>query len=85
MYILECNCGGHRLEVYLDLDRQGPAKPIGEDRWGLEPEASVEASGQHHPSCPHCGEPLRTEQAKQCFQCGMDWHDPENVVCRKRS
>ena len=33
--------------------------------------------------CPHCGVPLRTSKAQQCRQCGMDWHDPENVVCRK--
>jgi hypothetical protein len=24
--------------------------------------------------CPHCGKPLRTEHAKQCFGCGADWH-----------
>ena len=24
--------------------------------------------------CPHCGEPLRTTKAKQCFVCGKDWH-----------
>jgi hypothetical protein len=26
--------------------------------------------------CPYCGMPLRTDQARQCFECGMDWHDP---------
>ena len=26
--------------------------------------------------CPYCGEPLRTPNAKQCFRCGEDWHDP---------
>jgi anti-anti-sigma factor len=34
--------------------------------------------------CPYCGAFLCTPQARQCFQCGMDWHDPDNVVCRKR-
>ena len=24
--------------------------------------------------CPQCGFPLRSEKAKQCFQCGADWH-----------
>jgi hypothetical protein len=24
--------------------------------------------------CPHCGQPLRTDKAKQCFNCGSDWH-----------
>jgi SMI1 / KNR4 family (SUKH-1) len=24
--------------------------------------------------CPHCGRPLRSNRAKQCFECGADWH-----------
>ena len=28
--------------------------------------------------CPYCDKPLRTAQARQCFHCGMNWHDPEN-------
>ncbi|MCE9530851.1 MAG: hypothetical protein K8T89_06975 [Planctomycetes bacterium] len=24
--------------------------------------------------CPNCGRPLRSSQAKQCFNCGADWH-----------
>jgi hypothetical protein len=31
-------------------------------------------------SCPYCGERLRTQRAKQCSQCGMDWHDPDHVT-----
>src|SRR4051794_28447236 len=23
--------------------------------------------------CPYCRKPLRTAQAQQCFECGMDW------------
>jgi len=34
--------------------------------------------------CPHCGRLLRNPRAKQCFECGMDWHDPDNVLCRRR-
>lgn len=30
-------------------------------------------------TCNHCGGRLRTPQAKQCLECGMDWHDPHNV------
>lgn len=26
--------------------------------------------------CPYCKAPLRTALAKQCFACGMDWHNP---------
>ena len=33
--------------------------------------------------CPHCGAPLPSTRTKQCFVCGTDWHDPQNVVCRK--
>jgi hypothetical protein len=32
------------------------------------------------PPCPYCGKPLKTDLAKQCLACGMDWHAPENVV-----
>lgn len=32
--------------------------------------------------CPHCGAPLATPAAHQCFVCGTDWHDPQNVVTR---
>ena len=36
------------------------------------------------PPCPYCGASLRTDKAKQCFECGMDSRDPAKVVCRKR-
>lgn len=26
-------------------------------------------------SCPHCGKPLRTALARQCFECGKTWHE----------
>lgn len=32
--------------------------------------------------CPYCGKDLGNEEARQCFSCGMDWHNPENVVQR---
>jgi hypothetical protein len=31
------------------------------------------------PPCPYCKKPLRTKVARQCVECGMDWHDPVNV------
>ncbi len=35
--------------------------------------------------CPYCGAALRSEKAKQCFTCGTDWRDPENVIRRRSS
>lgn len=35
--------------------------------------------------CPYCGAALRTDRAKQCFACGMDWRDPANAVRRGRA
>jgi hypothetical protein len=32
--------------------------------------------------CPYCGNPLRTDSAKQCFECGTDWHDANNIIRR---
>ena len=32
--------------------------------------------------CPYCGKPLRTDLARQCFECGRDWHDPARGVKR---
>jgi hypothetical protein len=31
---------------------------------------------------PYCGAELRTAKAKQCFECGMDWHDPAHIIHR---
>ncbi len=39
---------------------------------------------QPGPPCPYCGSPLRTPNAKQCRNCGTDWHDPINVVHRQK-
>ena len=36
------------------------------------------------PPCPYCRRLLRNERARQCFECGMDWHDPAKVVCRRQ-
>jgi hypothetical protein len=36
----------------------------------IEPEQEPTAV----PSCPSCGQRLRTPTARQCFACGADWH-----------
>lgn len=30
--------------------------------------------------CPYCGKSLRSDGARQCFECGKDWHDPDQIV-----
>lgn len=35
--------------------------------------------GKRGPDCPYCGKPLRTAVARQCVECGMDWHDLRQV------
>ncbi|MGC3967921.1 MAG: reverse transcriptase family protein [Pirellulales bacterium] len=32
--------------------------------------------------CSYCGNSLRTLDARQCFSCGMDWHNANDVVLR---
>lgn len=32
------------------------------------------------PACYYCGKPLRSATARQCVECGLDWHDLRHVV-----
>lgn len=36
-YRLECECGHHRLNVFLDMYHRGPVAPIGHNGWTLVP------------------------------------------------
>jgi hypothetical protein len=58
------------LESRKDMKLRGEdkTKPTGE----LRPE--FQKSYEGNKPCPHCGKPLRSNQAKQCFDCGADWH-----------
>jgi hypothetical protein len=48
--------------------------------WAEHPDGPVrEPVPWPGPPCPHCGKPLRSKLAKQCFECGMDWHDPARI------
>ena len=42
--------------------------------WALHPNGPQPKFGKTGPLCPECGNPLRTEKAKQCIHCGADWH-----------
>lgn len=33
--------------------------------------------------CPSCRALLRAPAARQCFRCGLDWHDSDPVVRHK--
>lgn len=35
------------------------------------------------PPCPNWGRLLRNRRAKQYFVCGMDWHEPQNILCHR--
>jgi ankyrin repeat protein len=59
------------------LSRTDEPTPVHEREYDEEAKSDV--------ACPYCGRPLRTAQAKQCFSCHMDWHDPANPVRRGRS
>jgi hypothetical protein len=78
-YVVVCECGRHRVQVFIDMYFRGPELPIGSEGWtmaaGISPAESIDETA----SCPYCGEELRTPKAKQCRFCMMDWHDPDNV------
>jgi len=47
--------------------------------WIEHPNGPIVEVTQKGPPCPYCRKPLRPELAKQCLECGMDWHDPRKV------
>ncbi len=67
-------------EIYLNLD---PPARIAElcEKSDLCRSAMILAFSpttslpdQEMPCCAQCGQPLRTDKARQCFACGADWH-----------
>jgi hypothetical protein len=79
-FLVGCGCGAHQEQlVFLDTYFRAPELAIGLDGWTLSPRLSPAALPAKTAPCPYCGEELRTPQAKQCFCCSMDWHDPDKV------
>ncbi|MCI0360910.1 MAG: reverse transcriptase family protein [Planctomycetaceae bacterium] len=49
-------------------------------KWVFTGESSVRLHVPGTPGiCPYCRVPLRSLEARQCFSCGADWHDPTRV------
>ena len=43
--------------------------------WVMHPQGPHRVFGDTDaPNCSHCGKQLRTKFAKQCVECGADWH-----------
>jgi len=68
-----------KLAEYLEIPR--PSVPPGTVFPALPISQSYPIAAPWCP-CPYCGKELVSEKARQCFSCGMDWHDPDNVVQR---
>ncbi len=47
--------------------------------WLLHPDGPQPKRTESETPCPYCGKCLRTDKAKQCFHCGMDWHDSHHT------
>jgi len=64
---------------WLKANRRGLSQADGEGFYcGRDLILELDMPAEHRKTtrpCPSCGEPLRTELAKQCFKCGADWHD----------
>jgi hypothetical protein len=87
VYSVMCKCGKHNIKLYIDAWHKGVEEAVGVEGWTLQSAAEAEAekrSRYKSVPCPYCGKRLLSAVAKQCFECGMDWHDPSNVVCRKK-
>ena len=57
------------------LGREGFIKKV---RAGLSGDGPSELEDEDAVMCAVCGKPLRTPLAKQCVQCGADWHGTDS-------
>jgi hypothetical protein len=63
-----------KIEAISELCRIIRCSLLWAQIWVLHPEGQHPEFDASGPPCPHCGQPLRTDRAKQCFHCGADWH-----------
>ena len=60
--------------------REATSAPLGECKeWVENRMGSVQRRWKGRP-CPYCQRPLRTNEARQCFECAKDWHDLTNLI-----
>lgn len=78
-YVVVCECGQHRQQIFVDMYFRGPEVPIASLGWTLSEGVSPAEMMDEPAPCPYCGGELRSPKAKQCRFCWMDWHDPDNV------
>jgi hypothetical protein len=58
---------GYLLLENYSQNKNGPWKE-------REKKRRVKPVNYRNKPCPKCGQPLRTNNAMQCFSCGADWH-----------
>ncbi len=70
---------GRTVEAIKKL-REATSAPLGECKeWVKNRTGSVLRRWNGRP-CPYCQRPLRTTEARQCFECGKDWHELTDVI-----
>jgi len=69
--VTDANRAGERFQD-RSVRALNPPAVVAEYRATQKQATSSKYSGG--PPCPHCGKPLRTAQARQCFLCGARWH-----------
>jgi hypothetical protein len=75
--------GGSALDIFVRIQDKlvlmGSARRTGRP-FRLWSEDLAEFKWPKTKPCPYCGKLLRTEKSQQCFMCGMDWHNPNQIV-----
>jgi hypothetical protein len=67
-----------RLMAIAEL-RAATGCPVGWAQLWVEHAGRPKPDREKPAPCPYCGMPLRSSLAKQCRQCGRDWHDPQRL------